>query len=430
MKVLFINPAQPKIEQLQEVEKLPPLGLAYLAAVLENNGIQVDIHDDYLLQWEQDNTVKLAQQYDIVGITGLTATSLVAIELAKRLKNKFLICGGAHATLFPKQMIEHFDAVVLGEGEKVIVDIVKNRRRGIIQGQRTENLDTLPMPARHKLRLTQYPLQNEFLQAKRVFSMNTSRGCPFNCQFCSVKTIWGREYRAFSPQRVAEEIKFLVDNYQATGIYFREDNFTFDRNRVIGICERIRTWGLEWVCESRVEHLDELLISIMADAGCKGMWFGTESGSNRVLKMLHKGVKKERAVETFRLCKKHGIRTGASFILGIPGESKAEMYETLNFAHILDSYWTWFNYYLGIPGSDLYDKVIKEKLYDRLDERKYAWVRVDGMSSNEMIEFHRLIKLLYLCKKPQRLWRALTETSPKTWIIALLKMAKVYKARL
>lgn len=430
MKTLFINPNMPDAEKFQEVEKLPPLGLAYLAAVLEKDNIQADIHDNYLLNWHTDRVVSLAQDYDVIGITGLTATSLVAIELAKQLKNKFLICGGAHATLFPDQMKQYFNAVVKGEGEQVIVDIVKNRREGIIDGVRTENLDDLPMPARHKLPLTQYPMRNEFLSADRVFSMNTSRGCPYLCSFCSVKTIWGRDYRSFSPDRIAQEIQYLINAYRANGIYFREDNFTFDRDRVKEICLRIRNLDLQWVCESRVEHLDEDLIKLMRHAGCRAMWFGTESGSNRVLKMLHKGVNKERAVGTFRMCREYGIKTGASFILGLPGETKSEMYETLNFAHKLDSYWTWFNYYLGIPGSDLYDKVISENLYDKLDERKYAWVRVDGMSSDEMIKFHRRIKFLYLIKKPKRIWRIVTKLSPKTWILALLKMANIYKGRL
>jgi radical SAM superfamily enzyme YgiQ (UPF0313 family) len=229
---------------------------------------------------------------------------------------------------------------------------------------------------------------------------------------------------------VADEINFLIKNYRANGIYFREDNFTFSRERVQGICMRIRNLNIEWVCESRVEHLDEDLIKLMAHTGCKAMWFGTESGSNRVLKMLHKGVNKEKAVETFALCKKYGIRAGASFVIGLPGETKDEIYETLNFAHHLDSYYAWFNYYLGIPGSDLYDRIIKENLYDRLDERKYAWVKVDGMSSDEMIKFHRWIKLLYLIKKPVRLWRVLTKLSPKTWVLALLKMANIYKGKL
>lgn len=430
IKVLLVNPSMPKNEQFFEVEKLPPLGLAYLSAVLENNGIQADIHDDYLLQWGNDKVTELAQDYDVIGITGLTATSLVAIDLAKQLRNKFLVCGGAHATLFPEQMIKYFNTVVKGEGEGVITDIVKNKISGIIKGVNAFDLDILPLPARHKLPLEKYPLRNEFLKANRIFSMNTSRGCPYLCSFCSVKSIWGRTYRSFSSQRIEEEIKYLIVNYNANGIYFREDNFTYDRNRVVNICKLIKNFNVEWVCESRVEHLDEDLIKIMYNAGCRAMWFGVESGSNRVLKMLHKGVNKERAIETFRLCNKYGIKTGASFIVGLPNETKKEIYETLAFAHKLDSYWTWFNYYLGIPGSDLYDTVVKEKLYDKLDERKYTWLKVDGMSSNEMIKFHRWIKLLYLIKKPIRLWRVLTKLSPKTWIIALLKMTNIYRVRL
>ncbi len=425
-RILLINPSMPKDEQAFEMEKLPPLGLCYLAAVLEQNNIHCDIHDDYLLNWGNEKVAELAQNYDIIGITGLTATSLVAIDLAKRLQHKFLICGGAHATLFPEQMKQYFNTVIKGEGENIIVNVVRHKISGIYECvNKIENLDTLPMPARHKLPLEKYPLKNEFLTTNRIFSINSSRGCSYNCSFCSVKTIWGRTYRTFSPNRVMEEIKYLIENYNANGIYFREDNFTFDRDRVLGICKLIANFKIEWVCESRVEHLDEELIKTMYNAGCKAIWFGVESGSNRMLKVLHKGVNKEHAIETFKLCKKYKIKTGA-----LPQETKSEIYETLFFAHKLDSYWTWFNYYLGIPGSDLYDKIIKENLYDKLDERKYAWVKVDGMSSDEMIKFHRWIKFLYLIKKPIRLWRILVKLPPKTWILALLKMVNIYKVRL
>lgn len=430
ISVLLINPGIPPNEKHLELEKLPPLGLAYLCAVLENNGILCDIHDNYLLNWSNDEVVEKAESYDVIGITGLTATSLVAIELAKRLRHKFLITGGPHATLFPNQMLQYFDTVVKGEGEQVITDIVKNRVKGVIEGIKTENLDTLPYPTRHKLPMLNYPLKNEFLSVDRVFSINTSRGCPYFCSFCSVRTIWGRSYRAFSPLSVAVEIKQLIDTYGANGIYFREDNFTYDRHRVLGICSLIKNWNLEWVCESRVEHLDEELVKIMAEAGCKGIWFGTESGSNRVLKILHKGNDTERAVKTFKLCKDYGIKTGASFMLGLPGETRKEMYETLRFSHRLDSYYTWFNYYLGIPGSDLYDTIIKDKLYEKLDERGYAWVKADGMTSNQMIAFHRWIKFLYYIMKPKRIWRLLKETSPRVWIMGLLKMTRIYKVKL
>ena len=429
-RVLLINPGVPYNEKSFCVEKLPPLGLAYLAAVLERDGIQCDIHDDYLLQWGNDRLSRLAQGYDIIGITGLTATSLVAIDLADRLRHKFLICGGPHATLFPYQMLEHFDCVVKGEGEQVITDIVKNRIKGIVEGIKTEVLDDLPMPARNKLPLDKYPHTNEFLTSKNVFSINSSRGCPYLCSFCSVRTIWGRAYRAFSPGRVADEIKGLIVHHGADGIYFREDNFTFDRSRVINICRCIRPYEIEWVCESRVEHLDEELIRIMYDAGCRGMWFGTESGSNKVLKALHKGTDKEKAIETFQLCRKYGIKTGASFMLGLPMETRKDMYDTLNFANQLDSHWTWFNYYLGIPGSDLYNEVIKNKTYEKLDERGYAWITVDGMTSDEMIQFHRWIKLLYHLMKPKRIFRLLFTTPPRAWVLAFLKMAKIYRVRL
>lgn len=430
IKVLLINPNRQKEELMLEAEILPPLGLAYLAAILEQDNIETDILDNYLIGYSKEKVLELAKPYDVIGITCLTSTSLVAIDLAKSLKDKFLICGGPHATLFPEQMIEYFNTVVVGEGEKVIVDIIKNKTRGVVRGIKTEDLDELPLPARRKLPMEAYPLKNEFLRSNRVFSINSSRGCPFNCSFCSVGIIWGKSYRSFSADRVKDEVRELIKEYGANGIYFREDNFTYDRKRVIKICKLIKDFRLEWVCESRVEHLDEELVKTMEDAGCRGIWFGTESGSNRVLKMLFKSINKEKVLETFKLCRKYNIKTGASFMLGLPGETKKEMYETLDFAHKLDSYWTWFNYYLGIPGSDLYNRIIRENLYDKLDDRKFAWVRVDGMASDEMIKFHRWIKFLYHIKKPIRIWRLFKQLPPRTWIMAILKMLNIYKVKL
>ncbi|MDD5165803.1 MAG: radical SAM protein [Candidatus Omnitrophica bacterium] len=457
-KVLLINPSLPPSGWLA-IEKLPPLGLAYLAAVLEKEGVEVKIFDNYLFGKKNDFVKGLLQEFDadIVGIYCSTATYISCLEIARIIKesnpDKIVVTGGPHSTLFPEQMLNSgfFDAVVLGEGEYIFRDFVKSHSRqdwrnikglmfkengNVVSTGRAEfisNLDDLPMPARHLLPMDKYPTVVEFLDISPVYSLNTSRGCPFSCTFCSVKIIWGRSYRSFSPKRVVDEVQLLVEKYGAKGLYFREDNFTLDSRRVIEICRLIKQRGIkfQWVCESRVEHIKEDVLREMSESGCKAIWFGVESGSEETLQLVDKRITKADALAAFSLCKKYNIKTGASFILGLPREKIGDMYKTLIFADELDGYWTWFNYYLGIPGSSLYDMVVKEGLYDQIDANGIARIKTKDFDYKKAMQIRRQIMLIYYFLRPKRLLRLMLESfRAGTWqdyLIGALKIVKIYK---
>lgn len=463
MKVLLVNPAPPA-NPLSGLEKLPPLGLGYLAAVLENEGVDVKIIDNYLLEKPTSFIRSYVSNYkpNIVGITCTTATLQTALQTARAVKQTSpstpVVCGGPHPTLFPEQMLKNkeIDVVVLGEGEYVFKELVsrsceiekisdvpsvayRNKKGEIVSNPRVsliKNLDDLPFPARHLLPMKDYPNCAEFIGTKPVFSVNTSRGCPFGCVFCSVRIIWGRSYRSFSPTRIVDEIELLIEKYKAKGIYFREDNFTANPKRVTGICDELkrRDIDIEWICESRVDLVSHELLEQMRKAGCHAMWFGVESGSQRVLDLLRKGITIEQTRKAFDLCKKTGIRAGASLMLGVPGEKVGEMYQTLDLADQIDPDWCWFNIYLGIPGSELYEKIINEKLYERIDENGFAWIKTENFNYSEIRKIRKNLIVKFYMRKPQRVFRLFAASvAANTWrdyAMGIIKMVTPVQWRL
>ena len=160
-----------------------------------------------------------------------------------------------------------------------------------------------------------------------------------------------------------------MTNYGTKGIYFVGDNFTINKKRTLALCELIKKSGLdiEWVCDTRADMISRDMLKPMKKAGCRTIWFGVESGSPRILEKINKGITNEQTIKAFKLCKEENIQTASSFILGIPGETIEDMEITYRFAKKLDPDWAQFNVYIAVPGSGLYDQVIQNGLYDRVD---------------------------------------------------------------
>ena len=200
--------------------------------------------------------------------------------------------------------------------------------------------------------------------------MNTSRGCPYACAFCSVGGIWGRRYTCFSAERVLRDVQELISRYGIRGVYFREDNFTINRERVVRFCEGLlsRSVSLKWACETRVDTLDRELVSLMALSGCRGLYLGIESGSERMLGQLGKGIHVEQIERAFAWCGEHGIGTLASCITGIPGDTKQDHQQTKTLLKRIQPTKTCMNPYTGLPGSRLYRDVLTAGTFKRMDE--------------------------------------------------------------
>jgi anaerobic magnesium-protoporphyrin IX monomethyl ester cyclase len=378
--------------------KLPPLGLAYVAAALEKNGLQTEIYDNYLLERPIEE-VKLEVKKRSPTIVGITCSSLTyerCIEAAKAVKEACPSCrvvvGGPHPSYMPDTMLEHkeIDYVVIGEGEQAMVKlataIMKGEQDSAISkipsvalrltGKNVKSapefigdLDTVPFPARHLLPMKMYDRDLSYLDVKPVDTMSILRGCPYKCAYCETRELWGTTCRAFSPQRVIDEIKHMKENYGTRGIYFVGDNFTINKKRASDLCRLIveNKLDIKWTCETRADLISKELLVDMKSAGCQTIFFGLESGSPKIQQKLNKNIDLQEVKRTFELCRQVGIRTATSFMLGIPGETVDDMKETFKFAKSLNSDWCQFNIYIACPGSQLYDEVISQGLYDQMD---------------------------------------------------------------
>jgi anaerobic magnesium-protoporphyrin IX monomethyl ester cyclase len=411
--------------------KLPPLGLAYVGAALEKAGFQVQILDNYQLRTTLDFVKQETKRLnpEIVGITCGSVTYRRCVEMAKVIKEVCPSCkvvvGGWHASYLPDSVLENpeIDYAIVGEGERAMVELATQITKGsneqaiaeipgvafrfngkIVKNppKLIEDIDSIPYPARHLLPMNIYDRRIGYLKVEPVDVMNIQRGCPYECSYCETKKLWGSRCRAFSPRRVIAELEYMVEKFGSKGIYFIDDNFTINKERTIEICHLIkeRKLDIQWACDTRVDLLSADLLKEMHEAGCRTIFFGIQSGSQRILDKLKTHTTREKIVEAFKLCRKADINIACSFMLGIPGETMADMQETYKFAKKLGPDWCTFYVFIGCPTSGLYDEVLQSGLYDRMDDF-LAFVKTDKFNYDSVVKIQ------------QRFQRGFN-TSPKT----------------
>ncbi len=396
--ILLMTTAPPEKDTWYHGKRLPPIGLMYVASALEKAGFTVQMLDNYLMNKPAQEFEQLIANLNplMVGITCGSATFARCVETAEIIKKTkpecTVVVGGWHASYLPETLLAHpaIDYVVMGEGERAITQLAKalvnddltqasavpgvacRGNSGTILNPSVfiENMDEIPYPARHLLPLEQYDRTIEFLDAKPADVMSISRGCVFNCGFCETRKLWGNICRGFSPQRVIGEIEDLMSRFGTKGIYFINDNFTLRKEKTKELCNLMieKKLNLEWVCDTRIDLVDDELLSLMSKAGCKVIWFGVESGSEKVLQRIGRNTKPEQVKNAFKLCKKHGIKTACSFMLGLPDETLADMELSLKFAKKLDPDYCMFNIFIAYPDSKLYNEMLQSGKYTKLDD--------------------------------------------------------------
>ena len=347
----------------------PPLGLAYIAAVLEENGHDVSILDVPPLQLDQKGMrreLKKAKA-DIIGIQAYTSAIYQAIQTAKLGKevcpDAKIVFGGHHPTFMPDdtfEMSDNIDYLVRGEGEYTFLDLVNYLDNGKSTGKGSGNsgkglkdikgisyrgnggirhnpdapfikdLDALPFPARHLLPMDEY---HYFGARKEMQSLLSSRGCPFKCRFCAVGAYYKNTWRPRSAQNVVDEMEFIREKFGIRAIAVMDDMATFSKKRIRQICREImgRNLDIYWGTVSRVDTINYNTLRIMANSRCLQVMVGVESGSQMILKNSQKGTKVWQIERFFRWCKKLGIDTVASVVFGLPGETKETLEESLKF---------------------------------------------------------------------------------------------------
>jgi len=387
VNILLTTSAAPEKSPFFTTEKRPPLGLGFLISLLRSKGHKIFFIDNYL---NPSNFIKKGylqkNSIDFVGIYANTIcyrdtlrmfNEIESLRKQKKWHGKIIV-GGPHTSVALDSIPDFVDYVVQGEGEKAIIEIVKGKeKRRVIRKERIEDLDVLPFQPWDIFSKLPYDYTSPRLDEKPVFTMNTSRGCPFNCAFCSVGSIWGKGYTYFSAERIIDEIIYLKSRFNAKAIYFREDNFTMNRQRTRNFCEEMlkRKVNIHWTCETRVDSLnDERTVKMMAATGCRGVYLGVESGSQRILDILNKGITVEQIEKAIKLCKKYNIKAYCSLIAGIPGETYKDYLLTLKLMNKLEPYSYSFNVFVGIPISPLYKNVLENNLYEYIDDVGLAYL--------------------------------------------------------
>jgi len=255
--------------------------------------------------------------------------------------------------------------------------IIDNPNRPLIK-----DLDELPFPAYHLLPVNIYQSQKNIsnLITKKDDSgtasiILTSRGCPYNCIFCATRTLWGRNARMRSPQNVLEEITFLKDKYKIKSILFLDDTFTFDKKRVEEICKSIRKEDIDisWSCITRVELFDKNMSLMLKHGQCNEVFFGLESGVQKTLDFLNKEFTLEDSVKAVKFAHEQGLEVIGNFVIGVPGETKEMINQTIRFAQKLNLSHAAFSILTPYPGTEIHKYAEKNNLLLTKDWSKYSY---------------------------------------------------------
>ena len=391
MKVMLIVPPYPKDKIFRKSMKslgavLPPLGIAYIAAMLEKYSHEVKIIDGpamaTVLEYGFEELEKDIKEFspDLTGISASTSQMGHAKKTLKIIKennpNCITVLGGALISADTNALLHFNDADygVYGEADLTFPEIIKKienkekiegsegliwRENNIVNFLKPKvimNLDDIPMPARHLLNMKIYRPSPANYRRLPATTMMTSRGCPYKCIFCSKPTI-GTAFRAHSAKRVVDEIEHLVNEYGIKDIQMFDDTFTLLPERTKEICKGIieRKLDIGWNCMTRVDRIDKEITDLMKKAGCYEMGFGIESGSERMLKFIKKGVTKQQIRNGVKLAKNSGIHVRGFFMMGFPTETKKEVLETIEFANELDVDVAQFMVSTPFPGTELWE---------------------------------------------------------------------------
>jgi len=385
MRVAFVIPSGPpdcyQRHRLFVDEKRPFIGIAYLAAVLRKAGAYVEVFDRHLLGATPQFEPKW-EEFDVAAFYASVAMLQDLDALLSRASGKLrCVVGGPHASLDPHRWAGMADAVVVGEGERVIIDVLTGANdNAVVFSSRLDDLDALPRAAFDLFASLPYTWRGGWvtgtdkpppvwLAGQRVWNLNTSRGCPCKCAFCTVPEVWGRHYRCQSADRVVDDMLYLRSEHGASGIYFREDNFFGQRLRVIQLCDLLlrKRVNMPWVCEARSDSLqDAAIIELMHRAGCVGVYIGAESGSDRILRRIGKGITSEQTRVAVRNLKGAGIKVALSLMHGFSFETPDDAAMTDAMVSECQPDCIWRNHYLGVPTSALYQETrdSKEYLYE------------------------------------------------------------------
>jgi radical SAM superfamily enzyme YgiQ (UPF0313 family) len=421
-----------------------PIYLAYVVAILEKAKIDVHFIDgvdsDLSVQAFAEKAMKINP--DLIAMECSTPSITKDLHTAKKLKEKsedtFIVLVGSHPTYFHKEILSEnkfVDAIARGEFDLTIRDLslaLKNEKRQLddVKGisyrdgdtirvnedrPLIQNLDSLPFPARHIVKSDSY--REAVFTGRRCATIVSSRGCPYQCIFCLwPRTMYGRKFRIRSPGNVVDEVQNVMDEYGVDEIYFDDDCITLNRNRLIEICKEIvrRDIKVKWMCQARVNNVDQEILEAMKKAGCHYIKYGVESGSQKMLDVMKKGITLESVRRAFKLTRKVGIKTQAFFLLGLPWETPETFKKTIEFAKEIKPDSAQFAVVVPHPGTELYDLCLEKGWlnYDSWDDFdcRRALIETENLSAEDVQRYRTqayrefYLRPSYILRTTIRLW--------------------------
>jgi len=378
MRVLLLSAPHPL-----EESPLPPLSLSYLAGVLAQEGIEGKILDFLVTQYHPKKLRRELEEYrpQLVGATCVTLNYPIARRMLKVCKdfdpNIFTVIGGPHVTFAAKETLlssPWIDAIVIGEGERTLVELARTVAEdqdirdvagiAFADGGRVtrtsarpliENLDQMPLPARELLPMARYRALGT------PCTVITSRGCPYNCIFCSGHRMFGPRVRFRSPGLVVDEIERLQRHFGLSKINIVDDTFTLNHNHTRAVCEELlrRNLKMKWSVFARVDRISEDIAQLMNRAGCEWVLFGVESADEVILKTIRKGTTPDDVRRGVKIAAEAGLNVFNSFILGLPGESWETAHKSLAFGdELYQKYGAKYGFHMlsPLPGTEIYDR--------------------------------------------------------------------------
>jgi anaerobic magnesium-protoporphyrin IX monomethyl ester cyclase len=446
MKVLFINPfgsnwVEGREDKSEAAIRMAPNGLISMAAYLEKQGVEAAIHDCHgpVTREGIRDLVALVGEFkpDIVGFTAVNAYKLAeAIRMAHR--HIMIVVGGVHVSALRGAILERFpaiDVLVTGEGEKAIAELASGTQPEHIQGLvyregggirdnglRTDlvELDTLPFPAYHKL--DGFPKRFEaalFNYPKApTATIISSRGCPYQCSYCD-RSVYRRSFRYNSADYLYEHMAYLKKEFGIRHVFFYDDLFTFNRERVEKFCGMLRSkpLGMTFNCAVRVGHADDELLRMLKAAGCWMVSLGIESGSPEILARHKTKVSFGEMKDTVKRIQKTGIRAKGLFMMGLPGETEETIQQTTEFINGLELDDMNMTKFTPFPGSPLYqtihDEGTFEERWELMNCLNFVFVP-KGIESKERLDelYKRFVKQFYTGRSWTRKFVPLLFKSP------------------
>ncbi len=416
--------------------------MAYIASyVRENSNHEVRILDALTLNYTQREIIKTIEDFepDVVGISVHSTPSIYdAYDVARIVKEVdpdiTIVTGGVHVTFTAEEVLQEcsqIDIVARGEGEATMLDLLNHLEKGeslrntlglsyrTNRGEIAENstrpfivdLDTIPFPAYDLLPMEKYRRGNH-----PFATIITSRGCPYRCIFCSSSELAGRKWRARSSQNILEELKLLRYEYNVTHIEFLDDVFTLDHKRVEETCKLIwrERLDIEWICSSRADTIVcyPQIAQSLRKGGCSTVYVGAESGSQRMLNTMKKGITIDQVKKAVKILKNAGLKVLASFVLGLPGETKEEAEKTIEFALELNPELVQFTICTPYPGTPLYREAKSRGLLLTDDWMQYnVLTPVMKLSHLSFDDLNGLLRKAYVSfyTRPSFIWRHLKQ---------------------